>query len=64
MSYKTDVPHNDFAAGVEAGFKSVKGEDERPRVMPLAPHIAVLGMTPFLLGVRAGLELAGVELEE
>jgi hypothetical protein len=64
MSYKADVPHNDFAAGFEAGFRAIKGNDERLLILTLAPQIAVFGLTHFLLGVRAGLERAGVELDE
>jgi hypothetical protein len=62
MSYKTDVPHDDYAAGFEAGFKAVKGDDARLPLLPLVPRIATLGLTQFLVGVRAGLEQAGVEL--
>jgi len=64
MSYKADVPHNDFAAGFEVGFRAIKGDDERLPILPLAPQIAILGLTHFLLGVRAGLEQAGIELDE
>jgi hypothetical protein len=62
MSYKTDVPHDDYAAGFEVGFRAVKGDDARLPLLPLAPRIATLGLTQFLVGVRDGLEQAGVEL--
>jgi len=64
MGYKTDVPHNDFAAGFEAGFKAIKGDQATLPLSPLPPQVAVFGLTPFLLGVREGLEHAGIELEE
>jgi hypothetical protein len=64
MSYKADVPHDDYAAGFEVGFRAIRGDDARLPILTLAPSIAMLGLTRFLVGVRAGLESAGVDLDK
>lgn len=64
MSYKTDAPHDDYAAGFEAGFRAIRGDDAHLPILTVAPLIAILGLTRFLVGVRAGLESAGVDLDK
>lgn len=64
MPYQTDVPHADYHAGFFVGFKAAKGDDARLPLAPLPPRVTTLGLTPFLMGVRDGLEQAGVELDE
>jgi hypothetical protein len=64
MSYQTDVPHVDYAAGFEAGFRAIRGNDARLPLLPLPPQIAIADLTRFLVGVRAGLELAGVDIDK
>jgi hypothetical protein len=62
MSYKTDVPRHDYIAGFVPGFLAIKGEDARLPVLPGPPRIGTLGLTQFLVGIRDGLEHAGIEL--
>jgi hypothetical protein len=62
MSYKAHVPHNDYTAGFVVGFKAIKGDDARLPVLPVPPRITKLGLTPFEVGVRDGLEHVGIEL--
>jgi hypothetical protein len=62
MSYETDVPHHDYTCGFVVGFKAIKGDEARLPVLPMPPRIATLGLTLFEVGVRDGLEHAGIEL--
>jgi hypothetical protein len=64
MSYQTGVPHDDYAAGFETGFRAIRGDDARLPILTAAPQISIAGLTRFLVGVRAGLESAGVDIDK
>ncbi len=60
MAAKGDVPHDDFRSGFVVGFQAIRGTSSAIPAIPAKP--ATNGnMTPFLMGVRAGLEKAGVD---
>jgi hypothetical protein len=61
MSFR-DLPHDDFAAGFEVGYRAVKGTAVGLPGIPGQPGTRG-NMTAFLTGVRKGLERAGVDLE-
>lgn len=52
------LPMNDFATGFRVGWESVNGRSQAPVVAPLPPRVGTFAMTPFLDGVRAGVEQA------
>lgn len=52
------IPHDDFAEGFKVGYQSVKGATAALPFTPSSPLVP-LGMTPFLLGVQAGIKAAG-----
>lgn len=56
-----DVPHDDFKAGFRVGFQLVMGTNSLLPLYPLAP-LTSLGSTPFLEGIKAGIEAAGAEI--
>jgi hypothetical protein len=62
MSY-SKIPHNDFQAGFEAGFRAIRGTSAATPTTPGQPPTPG-NMTPFLLGVRKGLERAGMDLDQ
>ena len=55
------VPHNNFRAGFNVGYQAVKGTEAPTPDVPRQPDTPG-NMTPFLMGVRRGLEVAGVKL--
>ncbi len=57
-----DVPHNDYAAGFKAGFQAIVGTARAIPALPAMPGVRA-GMTPFLMGVRKGLERAGIKFD-
>jgi len=59
MSYKENVPHDDFQAGFEAGYRAIRGTNAMTPMKPMTR----MNMTTFLMGVRRGLERAGIEIE-
>ncbi|MDE1149972.1 MAG: hypothetical protein PW843_25755 [Azospirillaceae bacterium] len=62
MSQNPNVPHDDFRAGFEVGWQTVVGTGASVPLAPLTP-LTPLGSTPFLEGVKAGLEAAGIDLD-
>jgi hypothetical protein len=62
MSYDT-LPHDDFAAGFEVGYRAVKGTAAGLPGTPGQPGTRG-NMTAFLMGVRKGLERAGGDLDK
>jgi hypothetical protein len=58
-----NIPHEDFTAGFLVGYQAIMGTHALPPLTPLAP-LTLLGMTRFLMGVRAGLETAGIDLND
>jgi hypothetical protein len=60
MSYRDDVPHNDYKAGFEVGYRSVKGKNVMLPMVPMRP-MTRMNMSPFLMGVRKGLQHAGID---
>lgn len=63
MSYN-DLPHDDFKTGFEVGFKALRGETEPMPLRPSPPRLKRQGMSMFLEGVFAGIEAAGINLED
>jgi hypothetical protein len=61
MSYDKDVPHDDFEAGFEVGYRAVRGTNVMLPTFPMEP-MTRMNMTAFLMGVRKGLERAGVKI--
>jgi len=61
MGYSS-VPHDDFRAGFEAGYRAIRGKSVALPAPPAAPATRA-NMTPFLMGVRRGLERAGISLD-
>ncbi|MDP4006904.1 hypothetical protein [Methylobacterium sp. NEAU K] len=49
------VPHDDFSEGFKIGFQTVQGVNNTIPAVPGEPGIPG-GMTPFLMGVRAGIK--------
>jgi len=62
MAGKGNVPHDDYRSGFIVGFQAIAGT---VRAMPAIPAQPATGanMTPFLTGVRKGIERAGVILD-
>ena len=56
------VPHDNFRAGFIVGYQAVKGTEAPTPGIPVQPGTPG-NMTPFLVGVRRGLEEAGVKLD-
>ena len=59
MAGMGDVPHGDFKAGFMVGFQAAEGTDREIPATPAKP-VTPVNMTPFLMGVRKGLEEAGM----
>jgi hypothetical protein len=61
MAEQGDVPHNDYRAGFMAGFQAIAGTT---RTIPpvLAQPATPANMTPFLWGIRRGIQRAGIDL--
>jgi hypothetical protein len=55
------IPHDDYKTGFIVGYQAIVGTNALLPLLPLQP-LTSLGMTPFLMGVRAGIESAGIEL--
>mgnify|MGYP000462237441 CR=1 FL=1 len=49
---------DEFKAGFEEGYKSIKGDMVLVPLCPLAP-LTPLGSTPFREGLKAGIKAAG-----
>jgi len=58
----SQIDQTDYAAGFEAGYRAIKGTSVPLPVLPGQPGTHVY-KTPFLMGVRKGLEKAGVEID-
>lgn len=63
MAY-SDLPHDEFTTGFDVGFKAMMGEAEPMPLRPAPPRLKRQGMTMFLEGVFAGIEAAGINLED
>ena len=59
MAAKGNVPHDDFKSGFQVGYQAIMGTRRIVPIPPVKP-ITRTGMTPFLMGVRKGLERAGI----
>jgi hypothetical protein len=57
------IDQNDYAAGFEAGYRAIKGTAAGMPGLPGQPGTKG-NMTPFLMGVRKGLERAGIGLNQ
>jgi hypothetical protein len=56
------IDQNDYAAGFEVGYRAIKGTAAGLPGLPGQPGTKG-NMTPFLMGVRKGLERAKITLE-
>ena len=56
------IDQRDYAAGFEVGYRSIKGTGVGLPRLPAQPGTRG-NMTPFLMGVRKGLERAGVDID-
>jgi hypothetical protein len=63
MAGSPKIPHDSFSEGFKVGYLAINGTNTMLPLTPLAP-LTSLGMTPFLEGVRASLEAAGIELDQ
>ena len=62
MAPRGNVPHDDFKSpSRQSGNQAIKGTSVAPPAAPAKPA-TVSGLTPFLMGVRAGLQSAGTRL--
>lgn len=52
------VKDNDYRAGFEQGYRSVKGSMAMLPLLPLQP-LTPLGKTPFQVGLEMGVKAAG-----
>lgn len=55
------IPHNDFSEGFIVGYQTVRGTTAGIPGTPGTPGTPG-NLTPFLMGVRAGLRAAGVNI--
>jgi hypothetical protein len=62
MAAKGNVPHDDYKSGFIVGFQAIAGTRRIVPILPIQPATRI-GMTPFLMGVRKGIERAGGKLE-
>ena len=64
MAEQGDIPHNDFRSGFIAGFQAIAGMART--IPPIPPQHAMpvrSNLTPFLMGIRKGLQRAGIDLD-
>jgi hypothetical protein len=57
-----NIDQRDYAAGFETGYRAIKGTAAGLPGLPVQPGSRG-NMTPFLMGVRKGLERAGVKID-
>jgi hypothetical protein len=62
MTEQGDLPHDDFRSGFIAGFQAIAGTAHTIPPIPAQPVMRA-ALTPFLMGVRKGLQRAGVDLD-
>jgi len=55
------IPYDDYVAGFIAGWQAVRGTAAAIPGIPGCPGIPG-NMTPFLIGIKAGLRAAGVSI--
>jgi hypothetical protein len=58
---KEHIPHDSYAAGFVAGWQAVHGTYVAIPALPAQPATDP-NMTPFLMGVRMGLRVAGFKI--
>lgn len=58
-----NIPQDDYRAGFRVGWQAVVGTSRAIPALPAQPATRA-GMTPFLMGVRKGMERAGVSLPQ
>ena len=61
MVEQGNVPHEDFRSGFIAGFQAIAGTAHTIPVIPTQP-VMRSNLTPFLMGVRKGIQRAGIDL--
>jgi hypothetical protein len=61
MAAQGNVPHDDYKSGFIAGFQALAGTTKVIPVIPVQP-VTKVGYTPFLMGIRKGVERAGGSL--
>ena len=63
MSARSDVVYDDYKSGFIAGYQAIAGTVRPIPVIPAQPATKA-NMTPFLMGIRKGIERAGGSLGE
>ena len=61
MAY-TQIDQIDYRSGFEVGFRAIRGRAPTLPALPAQPTSRDMNMTPFLMGVRKGLQSAGIDL--
>jgi hypothetical protein len=61
MTEQGDVPHDDYRSGFIAGFQAIAGTTLTVPPTLAQPKLRA-NMTPFLMGIRRGIERAGIDL--
>jgi hypothetical protein len=62
MTEQGEIPHNDFRSGFIAGFQAIAGTAHTIPAIPAQP-VMRSNLTPFLMGLRKGLQRAGIDLD-
>ena len=61
MAEQGDVPHDDYRSGFIAGFQAIAGTTRT--IPPVLAQPATCGnLTLFLMGIRRGIQRAGIDL--
>ena len=61
MVEQGNIPHDDFRSGFIAGFQAIAGTAHTIPLIPKQP-VSRSNLTPFLMGVRKGIQRAGIDL--
>ena len=63
MVEQGNVPHDDYRSGFIAGFQAIAGTTRTIPPIIRQPTTPTCGnLTPFLMGIRRGIQRAGVDL--
>jgi hypothetical protein len=62
MTEQGGVPHDDFRSGFIAGFQAIAGTTLTIPPVPAQP-VMRSNFTPFLMGIRKGIQRAGIDLD-
>ena len=63
MVEQGNVPHDDYRSGFIAGFQAIAGTTRTiPPIVRQPPAPTCGNLTPFLMGIRRGIQRAGIDL--